>query len=132
MFANNKSISITVNSIRKKTFWSSGLNCAGYREYTIDELLEALEIILFNGYIQFIGSIFKNKFDQQSHPHVLLPQEFYIACDRYDLNKCYTHANFDQELGYAKPMCKCSLVTRSSWLLNSSAALKCMVDNFQR
>ena len=30
----------------------NGSNDAGYREYTIDEFLEALEIILFNIYIQ--------------------------------------------------------------------------------
>ena len=29
-------------------------------EYTIDELLESLEIILFNTYIQFNGCICKN------------------------------------------------------------------------
>ena len=28
-------------------------------KYTIDKLLEALELILFNTYIQFYGSIFK-------------------------------------------------------------------------
>ena len=45
--------------IEKKAFWSNGSNYAGYREYTIDKLLEALETILFNTYIQFNGSIFK-------------------------------------------------------------------------
>ena len=51
MFANSKAVSIMVNPNRKKAFWSNGSNYAGYREYTIDELLEALEIILFNTYI---------------------------------------------------------------------------------
>ena len=43
----------------KIAFWPNGLNHAGYREYTIDKLLEALEIILLNTYIQFNGCIFK-------------------------------------------------------------------------
>ena len=47
MFANSKSIAILVNSNRKKAFWSNGSSYPGYQEYTIDELLEALEIILF-------------------------------------------------------------------------------------
>ena len=59
MFANSKAVSIMVNPNRKKAFWSNGSNYAGYKEYTIDELLEALEIILFNTYIQFNGCIFK-------------------------------------------------------------------------
>ena len=59
MFANIKAVSIMVNPNRKKAFWSNGSNYAGYREYTIDQLLEALEIILFNTYIQFNGCIFK-------------------------------------------------------------------------
>ena len=59
MFANNKAVSIMVNPNRKEAFWLNESNYAGYREYTIDELLEALEIILFNIYIQFNGCIFK-------------------------------------------------------------------------
>ena len=59
MFVNSKSVAIMVNSNSKRAFWSNGSNYAGYREYTIDELLEALELILFNTYIQFNGSIFK-------------------------------------------------------------------------
>ena len=47
MFANSKSIAILVNSYRKKAFWSYGSSYPGYREYTIDKLLKALEIILF-------------------------------------------------------------------------------------
>ena len=58
IFANCQSVSIMVNSDRK-TFWSNGSNYAGYREYTNDKLFEALEIILFNTYIQFNGCIFK-------------------------------------------------------------------------
>ena len=46
-------------AIAKKAIWSNGSNYAGYREYTTDELLEALEIILFNTCIQFNGCIFK-------------------------------------------------------------------------
>ena len=59
MFVNSKSVAIMVNSNSKREFWSNGSNYAGYREYTIDKLLEALELILFNTYIQFNGSIFK-------------------------------------------------------------------------
>ena len=59
MFTNGKSIAILVNSYRKKAFWSNGSSYPGYREYTIDKLLEALEIILFNTYIQFNGTVFK-------------------------------------------------------------------------
>ena len=59
MFVNSKSVAIMVNSNSKRAFWSNGSNYAGYRAYTIDKLLEALELILFNTYIQFNGSIFK-------------------------------------------------------------------------
>ena len=59
MFANSKAVSIMVNPNSKKTIWSNGSNYAGCRDYKIDELLEALEIILFNTYIMFIGCIFK-------------------------------------------------------------------------
>ena len=52
-------VAIMVNSNSKRAFWSNGSNYARYREYTIDKLLEALELILFNTYIQFNGSIFK-------------------------------------------------------------------------
>ena len=62
-FANSKAVSIMVNPNRKKAFWSNGSNYAGYREYTIDKLLEALEIILFNTYIQFNGCICKQKLE---------------------------------------------------------------------
>ena len=59
MFANRKAVSIMVNPNRKKTIWSNGSNYAGYREYTMDELLEALEIILFNTFIHLNGCICK-------------------------------------------------------------------------
>ena len=63
MFANTKSNAILVNSYRKKAFWFNGSSYPGYREYTIDKLLEALEIILFNTYIQFNGTVFKHILD---------------------------------------------------------------------
>ena len=59
MFASSKSIAILVNSYRKKSFWSNGSSYPGYREYTIDKLLGALKIILFNTYIQFNSTVFK-------------------------------------------------------------------------
>ena len=58
MFVNSKSVAITVNSNSIRALWSNGSNYAGYKEYTIYKLLEALELILFNTYIQFNGSIF--------------------------------------------------------------------------
>ena len=39
-------------------FASNGDSCPGHREYTIDKLLETLEIILFNTYIQFNDTVF--------------------------------------------------------------------------
>ena len=48
-----------VSSNRKIASWSNGSNYAGCREYTIDELIEALEIIFFDTYIQFNRCIFK-------------------------------------------------------------------------
>ena len=57
ILVNSKAVSIMANPNRKTPFWSNGSHYAGYREYTIDELLEALEIILFNTYIQFNGCI---------------------------------------------------------------------------
>ena len=59
MFVNSKSVAIVVNSNSKRAFWSNGSNYAGCREYTIDKLLEAFKLILFNTYIQFNGRIFK-------------------------------------------------------------------------
>ena len=59
VFVNSKSVAIMAGSNSKRAFWSNGSNYAGYREYTIYKLLEALELILFNTYIQFTGSIFK-------------------------------------------------------------------------
>ena len=58
MFVSNKFVAIMVNSNSKMAFWSNGSNYTGYREYTIDKLLEALELILFNTYIQFNGMCF--------------------------------------------------------------------------
>ena len=58
MFANCKSVLLWLIPI-EKSFWSNGSNYAGYRLYTINELLEALEMILFITYIQCNGSISK-------------------------------------------------------------------------
>ena len=46
IFVNSKSVAIMVNSNSKRAFRSNGSNYAGYRENTIDKLLEALELIL--------------------------------------------------------------------------------------
>ena len=63
LFANSKSIAIFVNSYRKNAFWSNGSSYPGYREYTIDKPLEALESIIFNTYIQFNDTVFKQLLD---------------------------------------------------------------------
>ena len=61
MFVNSKSVAIMVNSNSKRAFWSNGSNYAGYREYTIDKLLEALELILFKPISSSMGA-FSNKY----------------------------------------------------------------------
>ena len=43
MFVNSKSVAIMVNVNSKRAFWWNGSNYAGYREYTIDKLLQALD-----------------------------------------------------------------------------------------
>ena len=48
-----------VDSNTKKVLWFWVSNYTGYREYTIDKLLEALGIMSFNNYIQFNGNVFK-------------------------------------------------------------------------
>ena len=58
-YLNSKSIAQMVNSATEITFWSNGSNYSDYREYTIDKLLEALEMVLFNTYGQSNGNIFK-------------------------------------------------------------------------
>ena len=76
MFANSKSVSIMVNSNRKKSFWLDGSNYAGYREYTIDKLLEAIEITLFDTHIQSMA-VFSNIYLEYlwvaMYHHLLLP-----------------------------------------------------------
>ena len=59
MFVNSKSVAIMVNFYSKRVFRSNRSNYAGYREHTINTLLKALGLILFNTYIQSNGSIFK-------------------------------------------------------------------------
>ena len=73
MFANSKSLAIWVNSYRKKALCSNGSSYPGYREYTINKLLEALEINLFNTYIQFNGTVFKQTLVWVEIHHPSLP-----------------------------------------------------------
>ena len=58
----------------------------GIGEYTIDKLLEALELILFNTYIQFNGGIFKQilgiPMDGNASPFIA---DLYLSCCEY----CY-------------------------------------------
>ena len=48
-----------INAVKKKAFWGHGVNYSGYKEYTIDKLLDALKFILYHTYVQFGGFIFK-------------------------------------------------------------------------
>ena len=45
MFANSRAMSIMNNPNRKKASGSIGSRYAGYREYTIDELFEAVSLV---------------------------------------------------------------------------------------
>ena len=62
MFVSSKFVAIVVNSNSKRAFWSNGSNYAGYREYTIDKLLEALELILYSISISSSMGVFSNKY----------------------------------------------------------------------
>ena len=59
MYNNSGSHGMMVNVEKKKAFWSHGGNFPGYKEYTIDKLLDALKFILNNTYVQFANNIFK-------------------------------------------------------------------------
>ena len=62
IFVNGKSVVIMVNSNSKRAFWSNGSNYAGYREYTIDKLLEALENSSYSIPISISMGVFSNKY----------------------------------------------------------------------
>ena len=60
MFKHSGSNILLVNTDRGKAFWSRNIsNYSGYKEYTLDKLLEALKFILSNTYVQFAENIFK-------------------------------------------------------------------------
>jgi ubiquitin C-terminal hydrolase len=59
MYKNSDSHSMMVSAERKKAFWCHGAHYAGYRSYTVDQLLHALKFILKNTFVQFAGNIFK-------------------------------------------------------------------------
>ena len=59
MFRNSGSHGMMINAVKKKAFWGHGVNYSGYKEYTIDKLLDALKFILYHTYVQFGGFIFK-------------------------------------------------------------------------
>ena len=109
MFANSKAI--VVNPNRKKAFWSNGSNYAGYKEYTIDELLEALEIILFNTYIQFNECIFKQilgiPMGGNASPFIT---DLYLLWCKY----CYMTVNFKYFEDIAKYIYDSTLLLESS------------------
>ena len=51
--------SLLVSTGRKRAFWSSGTYPANYKIYTVDMLIDALEFVLYNTYVQFGGNLFK-------------------------------------------------------------------------
>ena len=62
MFKNAKHNSILVNSFKKHASWPSNekvCNSANYKEYTLDQIVTALQFILDNCYVQFAGRIYK-------------------------------------------------------------------------
>ena len=60
MFKNSGSNILLINADREKVFWSRNISkYSGYKEYTVDKLLDALKFILYNTYVQFAGYIFK-------------------------------------------------------------------------
>ena len=59
MFHNSGSSILLVNPQRGKAFWPMDIKYKGYKEYTIDKLLDALKFILQNTYVQFAGNFFK-------------------------------------------------------------------------
>jgi hypothetical protein len=59
MYSKNNSNIILVNVYKKKSFWCGKSSYSGYIEYTIDKLLNALEFVIFETYIQFGNNIFK-------------------------------------------------------------------------
>ena len=59
MFKHNGSNSILINADRRRAFWSENSSRKGYTEYTIGRLLDALEFVLFNTYVKFGDTIFK-------------------------------------------------------------------------
>ena len=59
MFRNSGSNSILVHATRRKSFWSQNNSRPGYSEYTIDRLLDALKFVLYNTYVKFGNTIFK-------------------------------------------------------------------------
>ena len=59
MFKHSGSNSILVNADRRKAFWSQNTSRHGYADYTIGKLLDALRYVLFNTYVKFGSTIFK-------------------------------------------------------------------------
>ena len=58
MYNNSGSSSILVNAYKRNSFWSQNSIRPGYREYTIDKLLDALKFVLYNTYVKFGNHIF--------------------------------------------------------------------------
>ena len=59
MYKNSGSSSLLVSTKRKRAYWSSGTYPANYKIYTVDMLIDALEFVLYNAYVQFGGYLFK-------------------------------------------------------------------------
>ena len=60
MFNNSTSSAILVNVYTGRAFWLNSGPCrTGYKQYTIDKVLNALHFVLFNSYVQFGGYVFR-------------------------------------------------------------------------
>ena len=84
MFANSGSNSMLINADRRKAFWSQSSTRSGYREYTLDRLLDALKFVLYNSYVKFGGTFFKQiqgiPMGGNASPFIA---DLYLAWDEY-------------------------------------------------
>ena len=58
MYKHSGSHMLMINTYTGKAFWSHGTQYSGYKEYTVDKLLDALKFVLYNTYVQFGDEIF--------------------------------------------------------------------------
>ena len=48
MYNHSTAHTLLVSSSCRKAFWSTGVHYSGYKQYTIDKIIEALKFVLFN------------------------------------------------------------------------------------